>query len=163
MKLAPLTALALMLAPAAMAAEIHVNMSEDFQTKLDEDYGVKEGEILADEVKADLTRELEKAGVDVATIDVTIIDAKPSKPTMKQLGDKIGLDYGASVSLGGMKLSAVAYGDDDQEAATFDYSWYENDITQTGANTWYDARKASDRFARRFVKDLKEGDNGLSN
>ena len=84
MKLVPITAIALLLAPAAMAAEINVTVSEDFQTKLQDDYGTREGEYLSKEIKEDLTRELDKAGVDVARIDVTIVDARPSKPTFKQ-------------------------------------------------------------------------------
>jgi hypothetical protein len=115
MKLVPITAIALLLAPAAMAAEINVTVSEDFQTKLQDDYGTREGEYLSKEIKEDLTRELKKAGVDVARIDVTIIDARPSKPTFKQLGDEPGLDYGASRSTGGMKLSATAYDADGNE------------------------------------------------
>ena len=158
MKLVPIAALALILSPAAFAAEINVSMSDDFQTKLEDDYGTREGDYLAKEVKDDMTRELEKAGVDVAKIDVTIVDAKPSKPTFKQLGDTPGLDYGSSISIGGMKLSAVAYDADGTETNTFEYSWYEHDIRQTGITTWYDAGKASNWFARNFAKELKGAD-----
>ncbi|MEZ6011232.1 MAG: hypothetical protein R3C08_05090 [Hyphomonas sp.] len=158
MKLIPLTALALLLSPAAFAAEINVTVSDEFQTKLDEDYGVREGEYLKKEVSDDLTRELAKAGVDVAKIDVTILDARPSKPTFKELADKPGLDYGASISTGGMKLSAVAYDADGNEQNTFEYSWYEHDIRYAGLTTWYDANKASNRFARNFAEELKGDD-----
>ena len=163
MKLVPITALALMLAPAALAAEINVSVSEDFQEKLQDDYGTREGDYLTKEVKEDLTRELDKAGVDVARIEVTILDAKPSKPTFKQLGDRPGLDYGASISIGGMKLSAVAYDAEDNETNTFEYSWYEHDIRQTGLTTWYDANKASNRFARNFAEELKGEESELGN
>lgn len=158
MKLVPITALALLLSPAAFAAEINVTVSDDFQTKLDEDYGAREGEYLSKEVREDLTRELAKAGVDVARIDVTIVDAKPSKPTFKELGDEPGLDYSASRSIGGMKLSAVAYDADGKQQNTFEYSWYEHDIRYTGLTTWYDANKASNRFARNFAEELKGDD-----
>ncbi|KJS25092.1 MAG: hypothetical protein VR75_12335 [Hyphomonadaceae bacterium BRH_c29] len=158
MKLVPITALALLLAPAAMAAEINVSVSDDFQAKLQDDYGTREGEYLSKEVKEDLTRELTKAGVDVARIDVTILDARPSKPTFKELGDTPGLDYGASVSTGGMKLSAVAYDEAGTKTGEYEYSWYENDIRRTGLTTWYDANRASSRFARNFAEDLKDGD-----
>ena len=157
MKLVPITAIALLLAPAAMAAEINVTVSEDFQTKLQDDYGTREGEYLSKEIKEDLTRELEKAGVDVARIDVTIVDARPSKPTFKQLGDEPGLDYGASRSTGGMKLTATAYDADGNKEGEYEYSWYETDIRMTGITTWYDANKASNRFARNFAEEVKEG------
>ena len=157
MKLVPITAIALLMAPAALAAEINVSISEDFQEKLQDDYGTREGEYLSKEIKEDLTHQLDKAGVDVARIDVTIIDARPSKPTFKQLGDKPGLDYGASRSTGGMKLSAVAYDEAGEMEGEYEYSWYETDIRQTGITTWYDAKKASNRFARNFAEEVKEG------
>lgn len=158
MKLIPLTAAALLLAPVALAGEINVTVSDDFQTELQDEYGLKEGDYLTKEVKEDLERALKKAGVDVARIDVTILDAKPSKPTMKQLGATPGLDYGASRSLGGMKLSAIAFDEDGTQTSEYEYSWYEHDIRWTGIATWYDANKASSRFARNFVEDLQEVD-----
>ena len=160
MKLIPITALALLLAPAAFAAEITVSVSDDFQEKLQDDYGVREGDYLSRELKEDLTRELDRAGVDVARIDVTILDAKPSKPTMQQMGDKPGLDYGASRSLGGMKLSAVAFDEEGNQTSEYEYSWFENDIRQTGLTTWYDANRAANRFARNFAEELKGEDLG---
>ena len=160
MKLVPIAALALLLSPAAFAAEINVSVSDDFQEKLQDDFGTREGEYLSKELKEDLTRELDRAGVDVARIDVTILDAKPSKPTMKQLGDKLGLDYGASRSLGGMKLSAVAFDEDGTQTSEYEYSWFESDIRQTGITTWYDAKRASRRFARNFAEELKGEDLG---
>ena len=160
-KLVPLTALVLLMAPVALAQEINVSVSDDFQKKLTDDYGTREGDYLKKEVSEDLTRELTKAGVDVARVDVTIVDAKPSKPTFKQLGDTPGLDYGASISNGGMKLTATAYDTDGKKTGDYEYSWYENDIRQTGLTTWYDANKASSRFARNFAEDVKSND--LSN
>ena len=100
-------------------------------------------------------RELSKVGIDPARVEVTIVDARPSKPTFKQLGDEVGLDYGASRSIGGMKLSAVAYDAEGNETNTFEYSWYEHDIRMTGLSTWYDANKASNRFARNFAEELQ--------
>ncbi len=158
MKLVPITAIALLLAPAAMAAEINVTISDEFQEKLQDDYGTREGEYLSRDVKEDLTRELDKAGVDMARIDVTILDAKPSKPTFKQLGDRPGLDYTLSKSLGGMKLSAIAYDEAGEKTGEYEYSWYENNLRMAGISTWYDANRASNRFARNFADDLKDGD-----
>lgn len=142
------------LAPAAMAAEINVSYAPEFTEKLTEDYGVKEGEYLAGRVRADLERELAKAGADVARIDVTILDAKPSRPTFKQAGDMPGLDIHRSVSVGGMKLSAVAYDAAGKASEPFEYKWFETDIRQAGLTTWQDARRASSRFAFRFAKQV---------
>ncbi|MFN3610347.1 MAG: hypothetical protein ACK4Y9_14905 [Hyphomonas sp.] len=151
------TALALLLmaaAPVAAAAEIAVSYSPEFTEKLQDDYGVREGEFLAGRIQRDLDRQLTKAGVDVARIDVTILDARPSRPTFKQGGDKPGLDMMRSVSVGGMKLKAIAYDASGAPAGELEYDWYENDIRNAGLTTWHDAGRASDRFARRFVKAL---------
>ncbi len=141
-------------APAAVAAEINVSYGPDFAQKLTEDYGEREGTYLSERVKKDLESELARAGVDVARIDVTILDAKPSRPTFKQAGDKPGLDMMRSVSLGGMKLQAVAYDAAGNAREPFTYKWYESDINQAGLTTWHDARRASVRFASRFAKAL---------
>lgn len=151
------TALALFLlaaAPVAAAAEIAVSYSPEFTEKLEDDYGIKEGAVLAERVQKDLTRELAKAGVDVARIDVTILDARPSRPTFKQGSDEPGLDMFRSVSLGGMKLKAVATDTSGEAVTELEYDWFETDIRQAGLTTWHDAQRASDRFARKFAEAL---------
>lgn len=147
-------ALAAVLVPVAGATEISVSYSPEFSEKLTEDYGTREGEFLSERVKKDLARELERKGANVAKVDVTIIDAKPSRPTFKQAGDEPGLDMHRSVSLGGMKLTAVAYDASGNAGEPFEYKWYESDITMAGISTWHDARRASSRFAARFAKEV---------
>lgn len=142
------------LAPVAAAAEINVSYAPEFSEKLADDYGEKEGTFLSERVRTDLERALARSGVDVARIDVTIVDAKPSRPTFKQGGDEPGLDMHRSVSLGGMKLKAVAYDAAGTASEPFEYKWFENDIRQAGLTTWHDARRASSRFAANFVKTI---------
>lgn len=154
MKLVSLAALALMASPAALAAEINVSYDPEFSEELVDNYGEREGDYLTREIREDLTRELEKAGMEIARIDVTIIDARPNKPTFKQLGDNVALDFGRSKSTGGMKLSATAFDADGNETGELTYKWYENDIRFAGISTWHDADRASNRFARKFVKKL---------
>ena len=156
MKTAALALLMLAAAPVAAASEIAVSYSPEFTEKLADDYGMKEGEVLAGRIQRDLTRELAKAGVDVARVDVTILDAKPSRPTFKQGSDKPGLDMFRSVSIGGMELKAVAFDASGAPAGELEYDWYEHDIRNAGLTTWHDASRASSRFASRFAKDLKK-------
>jgi len=139
-------------APVAAAAEINVTYGDKFAEKLTDDYGEREGVYLSERVREDLERALTKSGVDVVRIDVTILDAKPSRPTFKQAGDEPGLDLHRSVSIGGMKLSAVTYDAAGNASKPFEYKWFENDITQAGLTTWHDARRASSRFASNYVK-----------
>lgn len=157
MRLTFLASAALALAPLAGATTVNVSFSEDFSEKLTEDYGEREGEKLIEEITEDLTRQFEKKGLDVARVDVTIIDAKPNRPTFKQLGDTPGLDGFRSISLGGMSLEGTAYDADGAVLGSKSYRWFENDIRDAiVAGTWTDARRASDRFARRFAKDLAD-------
>ena len=146
---------ALLFAPAALATDISVGYSTDFEQTLEDDYGVREGAYLAKQIKQDLMREFEKAGVEVENVMVTIERAVPTKPTFKQLGDQPGLDYGGSVSIGGMKLTATAFDANGAEMGSLTYDWFETDIRQAGPTTWYDANRASDRFARKFAKRLQ--------
>lgn len=153
--LSTLTALALGLA--AHATTITVNYSEDFAEQLAEDYGEREGPYLAEEVMEDVQRELDRRGIDVPRIDITIEAAKPNRPTMEQISDRPGLDPFRSISIGGMDLSATAYGEDGAVLMEFQYDWFENDIRNVrGASTWWDAKRASSRFARRFAEALAE-------
>lgn len=144
---------ALALAPPGSALEIKVSYSDAFREELADDYGEREGEILSARVQRGLERALGTSSP-AARIDVVIEKAKPSKPTFKQLGDEPGLDYGLSVSAGGMDLSGVAYDASGAKIAELDYKWYESDIRNAGLSTWYDANRASDRFARKFARKL---------
>lgn len=153
--LATTTLFALVSAPLAMAAEIRVSYSEDFTEALEEDYGAREGEYLSEYITEKLTERLDKAGKDVARIEVTIHDAKPNKPTREQLSDEPGLDYMRSISIGGMDVSAVAFDAAGREIYSLSYDWYETDIRNVPpSTTWTDARRAARIFARRFAEGL---------
>lgn len=146
---------ALALAPLAFAADINVSYSTDFQETLEEDYGLREGERLVEEVRKEITREFEKAGISPARVDIVINDAKPNRPTFKQLGDKPGLDYARSISIGGADLTGIAYDADGNKIAEVQYDWYEHSIDNViGAGTWSDADRAIDRFSRKLTEAL---------
>ena len=149
------TAAILAISPFASATEISV----DFGPKIDEEwkdtYGERELEYLSEDVREDLERALEKREAAVERVQVTILDAKPNRPTFKQLGDKPGLDFSRSVSLGGMALKGEAFDAEGNVLHAEEYSWFENDIRQSAHRaTWSDATRASNRFAARFAKEL---------
>ncbi len=152
---AGLSALLLSALPALAATEINVSFAPEFEEKLEEDYGEREGERLADDVRKDLLRALEKEGVEPARIEVTLIDAKPNRPTFGQLSDRPGLDPIRSISIGGAKLSAVAYDASGNEIGSLEYKWYENNIRDViGAGTWTDANRSFYFFSRKFARQL---------
>ena len=74
---------------------------------------------------------------------------------MNQISSKPGLDPIRSISLGGARVTGIAYDASGKEIGTFDYKWYENSLENSlVATTWTDARTSFDRFARRFADKL---------
>ena len=148
---------ALAILPTATATEVAVTYSEDFAEELAENYGEREGEALTEDIIEDLEQAFDRAGVSPARVDVTIVNAKPNRPTLEQLSDRPGLDMMRSISIGGMQLSGTAYDADGEVIATQDYEWFESNIRHVvGSSTWTDANRASRRFASKFAKQLTD-------
>ncbi|MEL6568327.1 MAG: hypothetical protein AAFQ22_07905 [Pseudomonadota bacterium] len=142
------------LATAADATTINVAFSEDFAEKLEDDYGVREGAKLTEEIIEDLERELNGMDDTVERIDVMILDAKPNRPTFEQISGSPGLDPFRSVSIGGMSLAGtVTHADGD--VSEVEYKWFENDIRNSvGTSVWWDANRVSRRFAKRVAESV---------
>ncbi len=149
----------------AVAAPISirpVSASPDFQEKIEDEYGARELEELSQTVEEALSRELEQAGAEIAqsasyAIEPTIEDAKPNRPTFKQLGDTPGLSM-QSFGIGGAKLSArIVDMRTNEVVQTVTYAWYETDIRNAvGTATWSDARRAIWRFASNVAEIVAE-------
>jgi hypothetical protein len=158
MRIAALAASALagiLLAAPALAVTVETKMSPEFQEKLEDDIGVREAKVLSDVLTRKITSIFADRGVTADKVVVTIEDARPNKPTMEQVSNKPGLDPINSVSIGGAKLSGIAYDAAGVEIGRFDYRWYETDISNViAASTWTDARSTFDKFARRFADKL---------
>ncbi len=153
--LVALAGLAAALAPAASAVTVQVAMSEKFQEKLTDDYGVRETEILQENLTRKIERAFEKTGVKAERVVITIEDARPNRPTFQQLSDKIGLDPIRSFGTGGAKLMGVAFDAAGNEIGRQEYDWYETDISQSyGVSTWHDASYAFGRFATKLAGKL---------
>jgi hypothetical protein len=91
-----------------------VSFSPEFETELNEDIGVREGEYLSREVQSAIGAALARRGVALGAnggaIEVVIVDADPNRPTMQQLANEPALDYMRSISIGGAELRAVLRG-----------------------------------------------------
>jgi hypothetical protein len=128
--------------------------SAAFQDKLEDDYGVREGERLRHDLNRILTEAL--ARVDAAgpthnaiSLVVTIEDARPNRPTFAQLNARPGLSYLGSFSTGGAQLSASFRDPSGRVIQTVTRRWYETDIDQVvSAAPWHDAQRAMRMFAR---------------
>ena len=141
-------------ASAALAApaSVTVTVGPELQKKAVEEYGVRDVDRLATELRKDVERELGRTGAyDGATIELTLVDAVPNRPTFKQLSDTPGLSL-RSFGIGGAKIEgqAIAPGG---AVTPLKYSYYEPDIRQTWANsTWFDAQWTISRFADQLAK-----------
>ena len=141
----------------AAATEIAVVYSDDFAEELSDNYGEREGETLTEEIIKDLDRAFAQVGADPVRVDVTIVDAKPNRPTFEQLSSRPGLDAIRSISIGGMELVGTVYDAEGNVVATQEYSWFENNLSNViGAGVWSDANRASSRFAKKMAKQLRD-------
>ena len=148
---------ALAILPFAAATEVAVTYSDDFAEELADNYGEREGEELTKDIIDDLEHAFERAGVTPAKVAITIVNAKPNRPTLQQIRNEPGLDPFRSISIGGMKLIGTAYDADGNELGSHEYGWFENDIRDAvGSGVWTDANRASRRFAKKFATQLSD-------
>lgn len=133
-----------------------VGFSPEFQTALDEDFGVREGPILTASVERAVREAIAARnvapGVSI-TVDITIVDADPNRPTFQQLIDEPGLDANRSFSRGGAELQAVLRGPDGAELGRVVHRRYDYDIFEIGAaaSTWTGANRAIRQFANKVA------------
>jgi hypothetical protein len=167
MRLAPLLfgcaafALAQAFVPDVVAAPVSlapVAVSAELQTSLDDDLGAREGEFLRSAVTRSVTAALARHGATMAdgaplVVEITIIDADPNRPTFEQLGDRPGLDWGRSISIGGAELHGALRGADGALISEVDHRRYSQSLIElTGAeSTWSDARRAIRQFAEKIA------------
>lgn len=150
MRILALAAAAMMAsATAALAAPatVQVTVSPDLQGKAVKKYGQRDIDELASALQRNVETQLARTGAYAdARIELTLVDAKPNRPTFKQMGDKPGLSY-ESFSIGGASIQGRAVAADGT-VTPLGYKWYESDITQVmPSGTWSDAEWTISRFA----------------
>lgn len=133
--------------PLSTVSSVQVTVGPDLAKKAAEDYGVRDIDRLVAELQADVQRELQRTGVLAGgRVELTLTDARPNRPTFKQLGDRPGLSY-QSFGVGGLAVEGKAISIDG-DVTPIRYSWYESDIRDSRiGGTWSDAEHAIDRFA----------------
>lgn len=151
------SAVALAFATAAAAGPVTltpITFSPEFQTTLEEDLGTREADVLRREVERAVTRELAERGATVQagapiSIEISVIDAEPNRPTMEQARQRSGLDIFNSVSVGGAELRGVLRSADGAEIAQVEHRYYTNTLNDVwGApSTWTDANRSIRQFA----------------
>ena len=138
--------------PLGPVASINISIGANLQDKAD-DYGARELDFLAAELRTSVERALNRDGALAAsggTLDLVIEDAVPNRPTMRQMVMKAGLSY-ESYGIGGATVEGVLTTADGRQIPV-SYRWYETDIRWSqSASTWMDAENTFDRFARKLV------------
>ncbi|WP_304176950.1 hypothetical protein [Phenylobacterium aquaticum] len=154
MRLLLITAIAAASASTALAAPaaIQVRISPALQVEATKTYGPREVQWLADDLKRLVGQRLDATGVlDGAQVELTLVDAKPNRPTMQQMRDKPGLSY-LSHGVGGARIEGKATSVDGT-VTPISYQWYETDIRNSWyQSTWGDAETAFQRLASRLAR-----------
>ncbi|NNE57631.1 MAG: DUF3313 family protein [Hellea sp.] len=122
-------------------------------------YGERDLNILAERMERQMAKRLEKEGVAISdnasqTLRITLTDARPTRPTMKQMSKSSGLSM-QSFALGGAAFEGEILSPSGETQGQLSYAWYENDIHQAQyGTTWSDAKRAIDRFAKKAAKSI---------
>ncbi|HVY84145.1 MAG TPA: hypothetical protein VG943_03370 [Caulobacterales bacterium] len=145
-------------ASAAPVAIAPVAVAPALETKFRDDYGPRESEYLVRETTDEVTEALMHAGATVerdarVRVEITLVDAKPNRPTFAQMGRPPFIDF-SSISIGGAELHAVFRSADGRTLSEVSYKYYDprlDEFSQANS-TWTTARRAIDSFARRVAE-----------
>jgi len=149
-----LLASALSIGGPALAAQpnIVVQLSPALRHEAETNLGVREVERLADDLKREVGRSLDRTGVlDGARLELTLVDVRPNRPTFQQMSHQPSLSL-ESFSVGGATIEGKAIAVDGT-VTPLRYRWYETDIRNARFHsTWADADSAISQFANRLAR-----------
>ncbi len=155
------------LASAATAAPVSlapIQLSAELQETIAEDYGAREEDVLRGMVERAVSDALTRVGGQIVeggpiVIEITLVDARPNRPTLGQATHRPGLDFGRSLSIGGADLTATLRHANGASIGDVQYDYYTPIIEDAvGASTWSDAQRAIRRFARRVAEAYARAD-----
>ncbi len=106
------------------------------------------------------THDLEKRGISVddnaqSVLKLTLVDARPNRPTFNQLSKQPSLDF-QSFGFGGAEIEGELFSADGTSQGKVNYTYYEtffNGFQRTAA-VWSDTRRTMQRFSSRLAKDF---------
>lgn len=139
---------------APQVATVRVSIGPDLAKKT-QIMDAREFDYLTRELKRSVEKRLERSGAldpEGGELDLVIEDARPNRPTLREMSAKPGLSF-QSFGVGGARVSGE-YRAASGARTPVAYGWYETDIrwAQYGS-TWSDADEAFDRLAARLAKD----------
>lgn len=128
-----------------------------------QEYGQQDVEQLLDSLHDAVVLQLQERGLGAQAgpagrIDLVLSDARPNRPTFRQLARNPGLSV-RSFSRGGARIEAQIYDAVGGPAGRFEYDWYTQDIEEAVyRGVWTDADRAIDRFAGRLADHLQDSE-----
>lgn len=139
---------------APQVATVRVSIGPDLAKKT-QIMDAREFDYLTRELKRSVEKRLDRSGAldpEGGELDLVIEDARPNRPTLREMSAKPGLSF-QSFGVGGARVSGE-YRAASGARTPVAYGWYETDIrwAQYGS-TWSDADEAFDRLAARLAKD----------
>jgi len=124
-------------------------------------YGDKELKKLISKLEISIKNQFKKFNIEISEdaetiLSVTLVDAKPNRPTFRQLAKEPSLSY-QSFATGGAKIQAELLSPSGKVIGKFIYENYETDIKNSRyGSTWKDSKRAFYWFAMKSAKALKQ-------
>jgi hypothetical protein len=146
---------ATVLAPAGAPT---VLFSPDMQAAIATIYGGAEAAVLQQTIREPVSTALRGAGCDgIAQVEITLLDARPTHPTDKQLGDNAALDRLRTHFAGGAAFSARVLDPAGRELKSLRYDWYAPDDRHgsRAADPWGDVRLASEGLGSQLAHECR--------
>jgi hypothetical protein len=134
-------------AAAGMISEPVIGMAPAYKTVLRTSYGESEEPVLRMIVGARVSAALRTRDCGLASrLEITLLDARPTHPTDKQIDDNAAIDRLRTHFAGGASFGARLLAADGSELKSLRYDWYaENDhFGSKAAEPWGDVRLASE-------------------
>lgn len=135
-----------------------VLLSPEMQAAIDTTYGGSEEAVLKQTIRERVAAALRSAGCDaIAGIEITLLDARPTHPTNKQIGDNAALDRLRTHFAGGAEFSARLLDPAGRELKSLRYDWYAQDDRHgsRAADPWGDVRLASEGLGVQLARECR--------
>lgn len=132
-----------------------VLFAPQMQAALDTTYGESEAAVLQKTVSERVGLALRGGGCEgIAQVEITLVDARPTHPTDRQIGDNPALDRLLTRFLGGAAFSVRLLDASGRELKSLRYDWYPQDLRHgsRAAEPWGDVRLASEGLGSELAR-----------
>lgn len=135
-----------------------VLFSPEMQLAIDKTYGGSEAAVLKQTIQDRVGAALRGAGCSgIAEVEITLLDARPTHPTDKQIGDNAALDRLRTHFAGGATFTARLLDPAGHELKSLRYDWYAQDDRHgsRAAEPWGDVRLASEGLGSQLARECR--------